>query len=85
MIYGIETLKNSVIRAENAANRAAARRRESSGAERENALNQRILRNIREASESEALARLFACNLYAGNKPAYTAPLSAVSPEIACV
>ena len=80
MIYGIETMRNSAARAENAAKRAAARRREESGAARESALNYRILQNIREASEAEAWARLFACDLFARNKPAQTA-----ASEIACV
>lgn len=80
MMYGIETMKNSVARAENAARRAAARRRGENGAARESALNYKILRNIREASESEAWARLFACDLFACNKSAHAA-----APEIACV
>lgn len=80
MIYGIETMKNSAARAENAANRAAARRRDESGAARESALNYRILRNILEESEAEAWARLFACDLYAHRKSAQTA-----APEVACV
>lgn len=80
MIYGIETMKNSAARAENAANRAAARQREESGAARESALNYRILRNILEESEAEAWARLFACDLYAHRKSAQTA-----APEVACV
>lgn len=80
MIYGIETMKNSAARAENAAKRAAARRREESGAARESALNNRILRNIREESEAEAWARLFACDLFARSKTAQSA-----APEIACI
>ena len=33
MMYGLEAMKNSIVRAENAARRAAARRREESEAE----------------------------------------------------
>lgn len=81
MMYGLEAMKNSIVRAENAARRAAARRREESGASRESALNYRILRNIREESEAEARARLFACDLFACGKNAR----AAAACEAACV
>lgn len=80
MMYGLEAMKNSIVRAENAARRAAARRREESGASRESALNYRILRNILEESEAEAWARLFACDLFACGKNA-----RAAACEAACV
>lgn len=80
MMYGLEAMKNSIVRAENAAWRAAARRREESGAARESALNYRILRNILEESEAEAWARLFACDLFACGKNA-----RAAACEAACV
>lgn len=80
MMYGLEAMKNSIVRAENAARRAAARRREESGASRESALNYRILRNILEESEAEAWARLFACDLFACGKNARSAAC-----EAACV
>ena len=61
MMYGLEAMKNSIVRAENAARRAAeAKKRAGSDSARENELNYRILRNIREESEAEARARLFA-------------------------
>lgn len=81
MMYGLEAMKNSIVRAENAARRAAARRREESGASRESALNDRILRNILEESEAEAWARLFACDLFACGKNAR----AAAACEAACV
>lgn len=81
MMYGLEAMKNSIVRAENAARRAAARRREESGASRESALNYRILRNILEESEAEAWARLFACDLFACGKNAR----AAAACEAACV
>ena len=81
MMYGLEAMKNSIVRAENAARRAAARRREESGASRESALNYRILRNILEESEAEAWARLFACDLCACGKNAR----AAAACEAACV
>lgn len=81
MMYGLEAMKNSIVRAENAARRAAARRREESGASRESALNYRILRNILEESEAEARARLFACDLFACGKNAR----AAAACEAACV
>ena len=81
MMYGLEAMKNSIVRSENAARRAAARRREESGASRESALNYRILRNILEESEAEAWARLFACDLFACGKNAR----AAAACEAACV
>lgn len=81
MMYGLEAMRNSIVRAENAARRAAARRREESGAARESALNYRILRNILEENEAEAWARLFACDLFACGKNAR----AAAACEAACV
>lgn len=82
MMYGLEAMKNSIVRAENAARRAAeAKKRAGSDSARENELNYRILRNIREEGEAEARARLFACDLFACGKNAR----AAAACEAACV